>query len=194
MRGYRWTAEQAAELAESMLQFNMVADAEMVAKGYRPGAGLPFQGMPAEMFPHDPELDDPELDDPAWMDEHDYPYYPHDPDYPAQLGEAGQPDHLDHPGTGLDGGRGYPFGVAAGAGGPVEAMERVVDALERVERDVAGLLGDRAVLFEQALALGETGTERSRAGSRQLALRSVRAELGAALRIPERTIEGLLGV
>ena len=45
MRGYRWTAEQAAELAESMLRFNRAADAEMAAKGYRPGAGLPFQGM-----------------------------------------------------------------------------------------------------------------------------------------------------
>jgi len=192
MRSYRWTAEQAAEIAESMLQFNLAADAEMAAKGYRPGAGLPFEGMPAEMFPHDPDLDDP-----LWVEEHDYPDHPVQPDAAGQPDDpvhTGHPGDPDRPGAGLDGGRGYPFGVAAGAGGPVEAMERVVDALERVERDVAGLLGDRAILFEQALVLGETGTERSRAGSRLLALRSLRAELGAALRIPERTIEGLLGV
>ena len=180
MRSYRWSAEQAAELAESMLQFNMEADAEMAAQGYRPGAGLPFQGMSAEMFPHDPELDDP-----LWVDEHDYP------DHRGRFDEVGEADQC---GGGLDASRGYPYGLAASAGGPVEAMERILDALERVEAGVASLLGDRAILFEQALLLGESGTERARAGSRQLALRSLRAELGAALRIPERTIEGLLGV
>ncbi|MET3770056.1 hypothetical protein ABIB15_002760, partial [Marisediminicola sp. UYEF4] len=192
MRSYRWSAEQEAELAESMLQFNIEADREMAAKGYRPGGGLPFQGMPAEMFPHDPDLDDP-----LWVDEHDYP------DHPGQLDEPGQPDQYDQSdrrdssgrsGDGLEASRGYPYGVAAGAAGPIEAMERVLDELERVEQGVASLLGDRAILFEQALLLGESGTERTRAGSRQLAWRSLRAELGAALRIPERTIEGLLGV
>lgn len=198
MRSYRWSAEEAAELAESMLQFNLEADAEMAARGYRPGSGLPFHGMPAEMFPHDPDLDDP-----CWVDEHDYP------DYPGQLDECGLNDGSGSPGAaaesgglksggldagGLDAGGGYPFGIAAGVGGSGEALGRVVDALERVERDIAGLLGDRAVLFEQARSLCEAGTDRVRVGSRQLALRSLRAELGAALRIPERTIEGLLGV
>jgi hypothetical protein len=90
MRGYRCTAEQAAEFAESMLQFNVEADAEMAAKGYRPGAGLPFEGMPAEMFPHDEDLDDP-----AWADEDDYPHYPAQLDGPDQ---SAHPDQSGHPG------------------------------------------------------------------------------------------------
>ena len=183
MSSYQWTAEEAADLAASMLQFNMDADAEMAARGYRPGAGLPFEGMPAEMFPHDPDLDDP-----RWADEEDLAGCSGHPDY------SGPPEEAGRLGAGLDASRGYPYGVAAGPGGAGEAMGRVIDALERVERDVAGLLGDRAVLFEQARVLGQSGDERSRAGSRQLALRSLRAELGAALRIPERSIEGLLGV
>ena len=176
MSSYRWTVEEATDLAASMLQFNIEADAEMAARGYRPGVGLPFEGMPAELFPHDLDLDDP-----RWVDEDDHPGDPGAPDYPGRVG------------PGLDASRGYPYGVAAGPGGPGEAVGRVIDALERVEQGIAGLMGDRVVLFEQARALGETGDERTRAGSRQLALRSLRAELGAALRIPERTIDALLG-
>ncbi|MET3769342.1 hypothetical protein ABIB15_002038 [Marisediminicola sp. UYEF4] len=183
MSGYRWTVEEAADLAASMLQFNIEADAEMAAQGYRPGAGLPFEGMPAELFPHDPDLDDP-----RWADEDDLPDHSGQPDY------SGPPEEAGRPGAGLDASRGYPYGVAAGPGGAGEAMGRVIDALERVERGIAGLMGDRVVLFEQARVLGLTGDERSRAGSRQLALRSLRAELGAALRIPERTIDAFLGV
>ena len=195
MSGYRWTVEEAADLAASMLQFNIEADAEMAARGYRPGAGLAFEGMPAELFPHDPDLDDP-----RWADEDDVPDVPDAAGRPDEAGQRVQPGQLDvahapgRPGAGLDGSRGYPYGVAAGPGGPGEAMGRVIDALERVERGIAGLMGDRVVLFEQARVLGQTGDERSRAGSRQLALRSLRAELGAALRIPERTIDTLLGV
>ncbi|HEV7567083.1 MAG TPA: DUF222 domain-containing protein [Microbacteriaceae bacterium] len=78
-----------------------------------------------------------------------------------------------------------------------DTVSGMVDAVVDLDRMISGIRGMQAQLLDQARrasGLGSIGTSREAAGGQGMELRSLRAELAAALRIPERTAEAQLVV
>ncbi|MDQ1576795.1 MAG: hypothetical protein QOH55_1945, partial [Microbacteriaceae bacterium] len=83
-----------------------------------------------------------------------------------------------------------------------DTVSEMIDAFVVFERMVSSILGFQAQLLDQARrasGLGSVGSSRGAAsslgsGGQSMELRALRAELAAALRVPERTAENLLGV
>jgi hypothetical protein len=78
-----------------------------------------------------------------------------------------------------------------------DTVSGMVDAVVDLDRMISSIRGVQAQLLDQARrasGLGSIGTSREAAGGRGMELRSLRAELAAALRIPERTAEAQLVV
>ncbi|HEV7565028.1 MAG TPA: DUF222 domain-containing protein [Microbacteriaceae bacterium] len=78
-----------------------------------------------------------------------------------------------------------------------DTVSGMVDAVVDLERMISGIRGVQAQLLDQARrasGLSSIGTSREAAGGQGMELRSLRAELAAALRIPERTAEAQLAV
>jgi hypothetical protein len=78
-----------------------------------------------------------------------------------------------------------------------DTVSGMVDAVVDLDRMISSIRGMQAQLLDQARrasGLGSIGTSREAAGGRGMELRSLRAELAAALRIPERTAEAQLVV
>ncbi|MDQ1581144.1 MAG: hypothetical protein QOD05_1919 [Microbacteriaceae bacterium] len=78
-----------------------------------------------------------------------------------------------------------------------DTVSGMVDAVVDLDRMISSIRGMQAQLLDQARrasGLGSIGTSREAAGGRGIELRSLRAELAAALKIPERTAETQLVV
>lgn len=87
---------------------------------------------------------------------------------------------------------GMPVGLASALTGPIGPM---IDALVGIDAMISGLMGARAELLNELLVwseLVEAARDDSTATSRDLARRSIRAEVACALRLPERTAESML--
>lgn len=77
-----------------------------------------------------------------------------------------------------------------------DTLAEMVDALVEVDATIAGLMAVRTRLLDDVRTwseLTEAADEHPTPASRELALRSVRAEVACALRLPERTVERLFG-
>lgn len=75
-------------------------------------------------------------------------------------------------------------------------MSNLIDALVDIDASLSTLAAARAELLESIRSwssITEAANERSTPHSRDLAFRSVRAEVACALRLPERTVENLFG-
>lgn len=87
---------------------------------------------------------------------------------------------------------GMPVVLASALTGPIGPM---IDALVGIDAMISGLMGARAELLNELLVwseLVEAARDDSTATSRDLARRSIRAEVACALRLPERTAESML--
>ena len=77
-----------------------------------------------------------------------------------------------------------------------DTLAELVDALVEVDATISSLMAVRTQMLENVRTwteLTESAAEHSTPTSRDLAFRSVRAEVSCALRIPERTVERLFG-
>lgn len=87
---------------------------------------------------------------------------------------------------------GMPVVLASALTGPIGPM---IDALVGIDAMISGLMGARAELLNELLVwseLVEAARDDSTATSRNLARRSIRAEVACAMRLPERTAESML--
>lgn len=83
--------------------------------------------------------------------------------------------------------------------GPVlrETVDAMLDVVANVDRMISGLMAVRAEAIDAtrvASELAAHGTSAAAGGTSSLAHRSVRAEISCAMRVPERTVEALMGV
>ncbi|GAB3034755.1 HNH endonuclease signature motif containing protein [Parafrigoribacterium mesophilum] len=88
-----------------------------------------------------------------------------------------------------------PDGPLTPAGIMVDTLSNLVEASERANRVVAAAMAMRAQLVDQARMFSEltaAADSNTDPTHREMLHRSFRAELGAALRMPERSIEALL--
>jgi len=77
-----------------------------------------------------------------------------------------------------------------------DALGEMVDALVGIDAMISGLMSARTQLLESMQVwseLTEAAAPVSTPASRDIAFRSLRAEVSCALRLPERTVEGLFG-
>lgn len=77
-----------------------------------------------------------------------------------------------------------------------DTLAELIDSLVRVDATIASLTSVKTDLLESVRVwseLVESASDHSTPASRDLAFRSVRAEVACALRIPERTAENLFG-
>jgi len=82
------------------------------------------------------------------------------------------------------------------AGAMSETLSAMVDALVGIDATISGLMAVRTELLENMRTwseLSESAALHSTPTSRDLAFRSLRAEVACALRVPERTAERLFG-
>lgn len=76
------------------------------------------------------------------------------------------------------------------------ALTEMVDSLVGIDAAISGLLAARTQLLESMRLwseLAESGKPHSTPTSRDMAFRSLRAEVACAIRLPERTVENLFG-